>query len=220
VRRGARSRRGMMSTGGFTTQLWPRKSNSVSHPSSTNQGCETACSELNGVHGSSFSPPRLGPDRSGRFPYRDRSPMGASLSSVRRWFESHADHGEAGLAPRPKPGRPRLLTPAQDKTLVRMLAQGARAPGWATDLWTTQCIADLIDQSFGVRCPPTKSSAWCAGSAGQARSPGTWPRRARTRASHRLLPSLVSVREDGMVWAPARRMIPGVFDWHFRFQSL
>lgn len=77
--------------------------------------------------------------------------VGASLSSVKRWIKARAEHGEAGLVPRPSPGRPRRLTPAHDKALVRMLTQGAMAHGWSTDLWTTQRIADLIDCHFGVR---------------------------------------------------------------------
>jgi transposase len=35
--------------------------------------------------------------------------------------------------------------------LVRLLAQGAVAHGYRTELWTTQRIADLIEQRLGVR---------------------------------------------------------------------
>jgi hypothetical protein len=35
--------------------------------------------------------------------------------------------------------------------LPRLLAQGASAHGFPTDLWTTQRVADLIWQRFRVR---------------------------------------------------------------------
>lgn len=75
---------------------------------------------------------------------------GASPSSVHRWKTALDEHGTHGLDSRPHPGPRPKLTDAQKSTLLGLLAQGARAHGWSTDLWTTQRIADLAERHFGV----------------------------------------------------------------------
>jgi transposase len=77
--------------------------------------------------------------------------IGCSLSSVKRWIKAREQEGDAGLLTKPIPGRPRLLTPRQESRIPTLLAKGACAHGWSTDLWTTQRIADVIERHFGVR---------------------------------------------------------------------
>src|SRR5437867_572512 len=77
--------------------------------------------------------------------------LGCAASSVMRWVRAHRRHGEAGLRVRPAPGRPRRLTARQESRLLRELLRGAPAHGYATDLWTTQRIAEVIERRFGVR---------------------------------------------------------------------
>jgi transposase len=77
--------------------------------------------------------------------------IGCHASSVLRWRDAWRSAGPDGLKAKPAPGRPPLLTAKQKERLVRLLARGAIARGYRTELWTTQRIADLIEDQFGVR---------------------------------------------------------------------
>jgi len=74
-----------------------------------------------------------------------------SPSSVGRWRDARSERGEEGLKVRRAPGRPPRLKAADKDRLVKLLLKGAPAQGYATDVWTTPRIADLIGQRFGVR---------------------------------------------------------------------
>lgn len=80
--------------------------------------------------------------------------MQASVSSVSQWRAGWQQRGEAALAPRPTPGRPRRLTAQQSTQLVELLLQGATAHGFANELWTLRRIAAVIQVHFGVRYHP------------------------------------------------------------------
>ena len=77
--------------------------------------------------------------------------IGCNASSVLRWRNAWRAKGAAGLKAKPASGRPRRLTGTQRVRLVRLLTQGAMAHGYRTELWTTQRIADLIEQELRVR---------------------------------------------------------------------
>ena len=49
------------------------------------------------------------------------------------------------------PGRPSKLSTRERRRLVKLLQRGARAHGYATDLWTTQRVARVIFREFRVR---------------------------------------------------------------------
>jgi transposase len=80
--------------------------------------------------------------------------VGASVSSVCRWRQTLNEGGEAALAPKPAPGRPRKLKEAQRQRLLEFLLQGALAYGFANDLWTLKRIARVIRKEFGVKYHP------------------------------------------------------------------
>lgn len=82
----------------------------------------------------------------------------ASVSSVSQWREAWRHGGEAALAPKPVPGAPRKLTAQQCAQLLPLLLQGARAHGFANELWTLKRMAAVIQVHFGVRYHP--SHAW------------------------------------------------------------
>jgi transposase len=77
--------------------------------------------------------------------------IGCHASSVLRWRNAFRSKGPEGLKAKPASGRPPKLRPQQKERLVRLLAQGAVAHGYRTELWTTQRIAEVIAQRLGVR---------------------------------------------------------------------
>jgi transposase len=80
--------------------------------------------------------------------------LGVSRASVCRWAATLAQEGPRGLEARPIPGRlPRLDEKAWAR-LGRFLDRGAVAAGFATERWTLQRIAALIEREFGVHYHP------------------------------------------------------------------
>jgi transposase len=80
--------------------------------------------------------------------------LGVSRASVCRWAATLAQEGPRGLEARPTPGRlPRLDEKAWAR-LGRLLDRGAVAAGFATERWTLQRIAALIEREFGVSYHP------------------------------------------------------------------
>jgi transposase len=86
--------------------------------------------------------------------------LGVDPSSVRRWLAAFRQHGTAGLAARPVPGRPPKLTRAQEKVVRRWLADNPTEYGFATELWTAPRLALLIEQEWGVSLHPGYLCAW------------------------------------------------------------
>jgi transposase len=77
--------------------------------------------------------------------------LGCHPSSVMRWRDALDEFGAGALKAKPIPGRPPKLKRRQLDRLVRVLLKGAMARGYRTELWTTQRIADVIEEEFGVR---------------------------------------------------------------------
>lgn len=71
-------------------------------------------------------------------------------SSVMRWRETRRRRGERVYEVRSSPGRPPKLTRAQQRRVVRLLLRGALAHGYATELWTCERVAELIEREFDV----------------------------------------------------------------------
>ena len=80
--------------------------------------------------------------------------LGVSRASVCRWAATLAQEGPRGLEARPIPGQlPRLDERAWIR-LGRLLDRGAVAAGFATERWTLERIAALIEREFGVQYHP------------------------------------------------------------------
>ena len=80
--------------------------------------------------------------------------LGVSRASVCRWAATLAPEGPRGLEARPIPGQlPRLDERAWIR-LGRLLDRGAVAAGFATERWTLERIAALIEREFGVHYHP------------------------------------------------------------------
>lgn len=80
--------------------------------------------------------------------------VGVSRASVCRWAATLAQEGPRGLAARPNLGPPARLDEKAWTRLGRLLDQGAIAAGFATERWTLNRIAAVIEREFGVHYHP------------------------------------------------------------------
>ena len=84
------------------------------------------------------------------------APGWVSRQSVSVWARALAEDKQAW---RRKPlGAPSALGAAERKRLCKLLLQGAVANGFATELWTLQRIAEVIEREFGVAY--CKANVW------------------------------------------------------------
>jgi transposase len=74
--------------------------------------------------------------------------LGVHRASVYRWLRS-AETTD-GLAAKPHCGPAPRLSPEQDERLEELLLEGAKAHGWATELWTCARVVEVIRRHFGV----------------------------------------------------------------------
>ena len=82
--------------------------------------------------------------------------VGVSRQSVSVWARALDEDQQAW---RCKPlGVPAALGAAEHKRLCKLLLQGAVANGFATELWTLQRIAEVIEREFGVMY--CKTNVW------------------------------------------------------------
>ncbi len=86
--------------------------------------------------------------------------LGVHPVTVAMWMARHRAAGEAGLASRPTPGRPRYLTPAQEEQVKAWLTQKPTELGFRTDLWSARRIVDLIRRHFDVTFHPASLRRW------------------------------------------------------------
>ena len=80
--------------------------------------------------------------------------LAVSVSTASVWRKAYKEHGLAGLAPKPIPGRPKKLALKQLERLWEILLAGALAYGFPNDLWTLKRIASVIRREFGVEYHP------------------------------------------------------------------
>jgi transposase len=93
--------------------------------------------------------------RQGRFSQAEIArQLGVSRASVSRWAATLAQQGRRGLATRVRTGREPRLDEAAWAHLGRLLDRGAMAAGFATERWTLQRIAALVEREFGVHYHP------------------------------------------------------------------
>jgi transposase len=77
--------------------------------------------------------------------------LGVSLRAVQQWAKQRRDHPSSGLRARrsrPRSGRPRRLSDARWRRVLRTLRKGALKVGFETDRWTPRRIRDLIRRRF------------------------------------------------------------------------
>lgn len=81
-----------------------------------------------------------------------------STSSVYTWQKQYRQQGEEGLSSKEVAGRPSKLNERQRRELVEILLQGAMKSGYATQLWTTGRIGEVIKRRLKVEYHP--KSVW------------------------------------------------------------
>lgn len=77
-----------------------------------------------------------------------------SRSSLHRWKVAVGEGGDEALEPRAASGRPPFLSPSQQQRLLKILTQGPRKSGFATELWTCKRVAQVIERHFHVNYHP------------------------------------------------------------------
>ena len=90
----------------------------------------------------------------GRSPAEVARQFGVSCQSASRWHKAWEQGGQSALKKTPKAGRPPRLKPAEVTALKRALKAGPGEHGFATELWTTERVAQVIQNRFGVQYHP------------------------------------------------------------------
>jgi len=80
--------------------------------------------------------------------------VGVHRQSVGRWASELEASGRRGLKKAGRAGRKPKLTEKDLSKLERGLQRGPEALGYATGLWTTSRVAELIEQEFDVEYHP------------------------------------------------------------------
>ena len=86
--------------------------------------------------------------------------LGVHPVTVAKWMARHRTEGEDGLTAKPTPGRPRFLTPDQERHVKSWLSQKPTEHGFRTDLWSARRIVELIRRKFGVTFHPASMRRW------------------------------------------------------------
>ena len=92
--------------------------------------------------------------REGEAPSAVIASYGFSRTTIYKWLTAAATPGLGvrALQARPAPGRPRSLTPRQERQVFRWInGKDPRQYGLDFGLWTRSVVADLIEQKFGIK---------------------------------------------------------------------
>jgi transposase len=88
--------------------------------------------------------------------------LGVSLKAVGKWMAAYRAWGDDGLKGKPHPGPKPKLSKRQEAGVLACLAKSPKAFGYATDLWTTRRLAEVIEKKFGIRFNANYLAAWLA----------------------------------------------------------
>ena len=88
--------------------------------------------------------------KAGHPPVEVAKMVGVGRRSVRRWNRSFRTDGNYGIQSRPNTGRPTRLNSRAKQRLEKILLDGAKEAGFATDLWTCPRVARAIQDEFRI----------------------------------------------------------------------
>src|SRR6202163_3742171 len=77
--------------------------------------------------------------------------LGVHRQSVIRWVRQLAQSGRAGLKQAGRAGRKPKLSASQLRRIEQALKRGPEALSYASELWTTGRVRELIEDHCGVR---------------------------------------------------------------------
>jgi transposase len=117
----------------------------------------------------------------------------ASVGSISLWRRAWRQGGEAALAPKPIPGRPRRLPDQQCTHLVKLLLQGAKDHRFTNELSTLRRIASVVQVHCGALSPRAHLKALA--SLGLAWSGTRTPGKPARRTGHHALEALHVARD-------------------------
>jgi transposase len=103
--------------------------------------------------------------REGEAPSAVIASYGFSRTTIYKWLNAAAKPGLGvkALRSRPATGRPRSLTPRQERQVFRWInGHDPRAYGLDTGLWTCAVVASLIERQFGIQLGRTAVGALLA----------------------------------------------------------
>jgi transposase len=86
--------------------------------------------------------------------------LGVHPVTVAKWMRAYRSGGDAAVAAKPVPGRPRFLTDEQEAEVRSWLLQKPSAFGFRTDLWTAARVAQRIRDRLGVAFHPSYLREW------------------------------------------------------------
>ena len=81
--------------------------------------------------------------------------LGVTPVAVCRWKKKVEDGGPEALRAKHRPGRPPRIPRERQATLPSILAKGALAYGFSTDLWTIPRIRKVVQTEWGIRYSST-----------------------------------------------------------------
>jgi transposase len=84
--------------------------------------------------------------------------LGVTQGAVSQWLKRARSGGAEALRHVPAPGRRAALTDEQLAQLPALLERGASAYGFGGDQWTTERVANILQQVFGVSYHPAHVS--------------------------------------------------------------
>lgn len=84
--------------------------------------------------------------------------LGVTPAAVCHWVKTRREGGDPALKARPHPGPKPKLSPRQMTRLQKLLLQGPRRHGYATELWTLPRVVEVIERQVGVKYDP--SGVW------------------------------------------------------------
>lgn len=83
--------------------------------------------------------------------------LGVSAQTASRWHRDWLAGGRAALAGAGRAGRKRWLSDGQLAEVEAALADGPKAHGYPTDMWTLARVAEVIERTTGVRYSQTQT---------------------------------------------------------------
>jgi transposase len=88
--------------------------------------------------------------------------LGVHPSSVCRWMKVYRRGGDAALTGHDPCGRPRKLTRARERQVLRWFRRSPTSFGFPTELWTAARVARVIYRKWRIRFHPRYLNQWLA----------------------------------------------------------